>query len=570
MRRFLLFGVFLMAVICAWAQNTAVANGKTWTYETDATNGGIMITGCTPITGNLTIPDQLDGQNVVSIKDNAFLNKTGFTGTLTIPSTVKQIGYGAFSGCSGLKGDLVIPNSVTTIGAYAFNNCSGFTGNLTISNLVEKIENGTFFGCSRLTGRLTIPSLVKSIGRNAFSACSGLSGDLRIPDLVNSIGDGAFSSCRGFTGSLTIPSLVNSIGFDAFNGCSGLTGHLTIPSSVKTIGGYAFYDCMNITSISIGGGVQGIWSYAFGGSLLTSLQKVVFESNTVLKSLDLNIFGAGTIKDNLCAIDASGLTALTTVTGEMPNYGLVYLPANGVALNFTTATYTDGVSPDNVVLGSTCETLVLNDDFAYGTSNTTGPYMDKMLIKSFTANKVYYKGKTLPTGVNDCYTTYLPFEMTIPAGMEVYKLSSRSGSTLIFSKEANSTMSAYTPYLIRRESTSTGALTFDNIEMTNQNVALAPELYTVTNGSTADGWKFFGTTSPISNADAANNRLYVLDANNTWKPVLNTQTSGYVHSFRAFLQAPVGYTGAAPVAFVLDDDTTTGLDRVQADREERS
>ena len=112
----------------------------------------------------------------------------------------------AFSGCSGLT-SLTIPSSVTEIGSYAFEDCSGLTS-------------------------LTIPSSVTSIGWYAFEGCSGLT-SLTIPSSVTEIGRETFMGCSGLT-SLTIPSSVTSIGWSAFSGCSGLTS-LTIPSSVTSI-----------------------------------------------------------------------------------------------------------------------------------------------------------------------------------------------------------------------------------------------------------------------------------------------------------------------------------------------
>lgn len=517
---------------------------------------------CSGFTGDLTIPN-----SVITIGDAAFAGCAGFTGTLTISTSLNAIGDNTFYTCSGFSGNLVIPNSVQRIGNSAFAYCSGFRGTLTLPSLLREIEYGAFNGCSGFTGLLELPGSINSIGDFAFNQCFGFMGELNIPDGVITIGRYAFQECSGFSGNLKLPNSLKTVGLWAFYNCSGLQGAVTIPNSVTTIDGWTFYNCNGITSLTFGENLQSLGSYAFGADEVTALQQAIFKPNAVLTSLDLNAFGRSHVKVNLYVIDASGLSALTSVTGEMPTCGLVYLPENVTNLDLSTANDAGGTKPANLVVGNTCETLVLNDNLAYGTNNAKGPFMNRTLLHPFTATKAYYKGKTLPAGANDAYSIYLPFEMTIPTGMEAYKLSSRDGSTLIFSKETAATMSAYTPYLIRRESGSTGALSFDNVAMTNQAVELAPELYTVTNGSTTDGWQFFGTTSPIENAEAEANRLYVLDANNIWKPVVSTATDGYVHSFRAFLQAPEGYTGAAPVAFILDEGTTTGLDRVQAEIE---
>ena len=177
-----------------------------------------------------------------------------------------KLGHYIFYGCSGLT-SLTIPSSVTEIGVDAFNGCWKLTS-LTIPSGVTSIGYSAFWGCSGLTS-LTIPSGVTSIGIYAFDGCSGLT-SLTIPSSVTSIGGGAFWGCSGLT-SLTIPSSVTEIGESAFIGCSGLTS-LTIPSGVTSIGNYAFAGCSGLTSLILPSSVTWIGDEAFRGcSSLTSI-----------------------------------------------------------------------------------------------------------------------------------------------------------------------------------------------------------------------------------------------------------------------------------------------------------
>ncbi len=174
--------------------------------------------------------------------DYAFYGCSGLT-SLTIPSSVTEIGWYAFEDCSGLT-SFTIPSGVTSIGWSVFEGCSGLTS-LTIPSSVTEIGWHAFEDCSSLTS-LTIPSSVTSIGSWAFSGCSGLT-NLTIPSSVTEIGDAAFRDCSGLT-SFTIPFGVTSIGSWAFSGCSGLTS-FTIPSSVTSIGSKAFSGCSGLTNL---------------------------------------------------------------------------------------------------------------------------------------------------------------------------------------------------------------------------------------------------------------------------------------------------------------------------------
>ncbi len=140
---------------------------------------------------------------------------TGVSPTLISKTIIEN---GVFSGCEGLE-SLTIHSRVESIKEYAFKNCKGLTGTLTIPGSVKSIENGAFTNCSSLS-TLSISNGVTSIGNNAFKYCSGLTSVL-IPNSVISIGISAFESCWKLT-KLVIPEGVNSIGYSAFQSCSSL------------------------------------------------------------------------------------------------------------------------------------------------------------------------------------------------------------------------------------------------------------------------------------------------------------------------------------------------------------
>ena len=194
--------------------------------------------GCSGLT-SVTIPS-----SVTEIGPFAFSDCRSLT-SVTIPSSITKIGSSTFSGCSGLT-SVTIPSSVTEIGSSAFSGCRGLTS-VTIPSSVTKIGYETFAYCRGLTS-VTIPSSVTEIGNGAFQHCSGLT-SVTIPSSVTEIGSSTFSGCSGLT-SVTIPSSVTEIGSSAFSGCSGLTC-VTIPSSVTKIGDNAFSGCSGLTSVYV-------------------------------------------------------------------------------------------------------------------------------------------------------------------------------------------------------------------------------------------------------------------------------------------------------------------------------
>ena len=267
------------------------------------TIGGSAFWNCSGFTGSLTI-----GDNVQTIGDRAFYDCSGFTGSLTIPDNVQTIGDRAFYDCNGFTGSLTIGDNVQTIGEAAFSSCIGLTGSLTIGDNVQTIGEAAFSGCIGFTGSLTIPDNVQTIGDRAFSSCIGLTGSLTIGDNVQTIGDRAFIGCSGFTGSLTIGDNVQTIGEAAFSGCSGLTGSLTIPNNVQTIGADAFWNCSGFTgSLTIGDNVRSIGKYAFSQCIGFTGELVIPESVKEIKES--------------CFLDCDNLTSLIiTSSNTVINY----------------------------------------------------------------------------------------------------------------------------------------------------------------------------------------------------------------------------------------------------------
>ena len=217
--------------------------------------------------GTLTL-----GKNLRTIGESAFC-ESRYTGSLTIPDSVVEIGERAFYKCENLNGTLTLGRSLRTIGKEAFSGCA-FTGSLTIPEGIAEIADGTFSSLYQssgmFTGKLTLPSTLKTIGASAFSY-TDFSGELLIPDGVTSIGANAFKECDGFGGLLSLPDSVKTVGEWAFYLCKGFTG-LKLSASLTKIEERSFAHMYGLqTEVVIPEGVTEIGESAFSCSHMPSI-----------------------------------------------------------------------------------------------------------------------------------------------------------------------------------------------------------------------------------------------------------------------------------------------------------
>ncbi|MCQ2129576.1 MAG: leucine-rich repeat domain-containing protein, partial [Bacteroidaceae bacterium] len=300
--RLLLIGTLLSITICAsaeiFASGSCGANAK-WAFDLDA--GLLTIYGSGDISNyisksnapwyyyhdEITSIDIRDG--ITSIGDYAF-SELKIT-RLSIPNSVKTIGYCNFSDCTSLT-SVVISDYVTSIGVGAFENCTNLKS-LQIGKRVETL-NG-FDGCIGLTS-LEIPNSVTSI--DAFDGCTRLT-SLIIPDNVTSIT--GFYNCTSLS-SISIPHHVK-IFVPAFNNCplknvelrivdwskdnhttalskseiysyrgAKIQGEFAIPDGVTKIGSWALAQCSDISKLIIPNSVEAIGDYAFSGTSIKSVE----------------------------------------------------------------------------------------------------------------------------------------------------------------------------------------------------------------------------------------------------------------------------------------------------------
>lgn len=200
--------------------------------------------------------------------------------TVSLPDSLKTIGYRAFWDCIGIE-NLILPSTSVTLEEGAFGYCEGMKS-LTIPDTGIVLGEDAFGYCKSLEG-LIIPGTTK-VGKKAFEQCSGIK-TLQVRDGVTVLGTGAFSGCTSLE-SAVLPDSMTDMGastfssarFTSFHIPSGLTElksdvfadswltSITIPEGIKTIGESAFLRCNGLTKIVIPEGVTTIGRNAFYAS----------------------------------------------------------------------------------------------------------------------------------------------------------------------------------------------------------------------------------------------------------------------------------------------------------------
>lgn len=202
--------------------------------------------------------------DVIGIGPNAF-SECSKLGTITLPNSIKYIGFGAFS-YSNLS-SITLPESVESIKAAAFRDCHYLT-EFTIPQATTELETTIFYGCYNLK-KVTILSPLSSIPDDTFFKCSGLS-VINIPETVVSLGDAAFYYTSNLS-TLKIPRSVTNIGSQCFS-ASGITS-LDIPDGVQELPGAMFSGCSNLQEIKLPNNLNTLNKNMFSGC--RSLEKIV-------------------------------------------------------------------------------------------------------------------------------------------------------------------------------------------------------------------------------------------------------------------------------------------------------
>ena len=180
-------------------------NAATAFFAYEIADGTAIITGCDNVSGDVELPDMIQGYPVAKIGEGAFRDCTELT-SVVIPEGVTVIDKNAFYNCTGLT-SVTIPASVTSILHEAFHYCNNLEA-VYISNLAawcnirfgDSFANPLYYANNlHLDGKpiteLVIPDGVTQIKFCAFICCDSLT-SVAFPASVTSVGQAAFLDCN--------------------------------------------------------------------------------------------------------------------------------------------------------------------------------------------------------------------------------------------------------------------------------------------------------------------------------------------------------------------------------------
>ena len=198
-------------------------DGLYYRYHDDGTCA--VINGPEQYEGDIVIPSEIAHEGttyaVTAIEHLAFRNCVEMT-SVSIPSSIKEVGALAFGECTGLK-SLSINGASTVVSRYAF---KGTTN-------VEKLTINLSTITSTFSGFTNLQTLV-------------------LGDSVKAVHDYTFDSVKNYEKltNIVFNKNLERIGVEAFDGCSQLDS-VALGPNLKFIGRDAFYHCYSLKAVSI-------------------------------------------------------------------------------------------------------------------------------------------------------------------------------------------------------------------------------------------------------------------------------------------------------------------------------
>lgn len=266
--------------------------------------------------------------------------------SVTIPSTVETIAWGAFEGCSSLQ-VVNLTNGLQRIENNAFGSCSSLkTIDIPESvNFIQEGEDqpsiiyGSFNNCTALEAINVSPQneyyasidgvLYDKSFQNLFKVPAAIK-ELNMPEMLFYIHAHAAQECFNIT-TIEIPSHVKIIGCEAFVACENVTD-IIIGGEVEEIGYGAFGSFGNgkLKNVDLGGALKKIGPFAFYQTF--SLENLTFPDQ--LEEIGDNAFGRSGLKNiklpqNISNIGANAFSGCENLeSADLSSSSIVLLSAD--------------------------------------------------------------------------------------------------------------------------------------------------------------------------------------------------------------------------------------------------
>lgn len=213
---------------------------------------------------NVTIPETLDGYNVIEISANALKSKSLTDVTFDHQVTLRNE-------CFANNGSLNVTinaNLLSNISNYNYAPFEGCTVSLTISEGVTSIPSLILAHCG-LSGSITLPSTLTSIGAYSFYWNIYIT-TVNLPSALTSIGDYAFAYCTGMT-SITF-NYATDLGDNTFANCGSIIVNLNVNITTTQCASSSTgpFETDTLT-LNIGNSVTTIANNLFAGASISSL-----------------------------------------------------------------------------------------------------------------------------------------------------------------------------------------------------------------------------------------------------------------------------------------------------------
>ena len=415
--------------------------------------------------------------------------------TLILPKTLKKIGTRAFLGSQYLE-TVVLGDDLEDLEWSAFDDCAYLCKVYIMSN--KKVDLDAECAFLKSLNSHYAPSLdafyVRPSQLTQYRSDSEINSDYR---LTNAIVSGEFDEDESFLAfarhaAATADDLsgVDDI-TDWFNNYPGITN--LNPLRYTSIDSIRVADVDNLTKLK----------YIALPMTLEGIEKDAFKPATGLRYVD--------------ALFTMGDGAKSLANGGFKKAG-INIDSAPWTLAYVNSEYGTTTEHNVVVVDSTgfnCEYYDIVDGEDYCV-----PY-------AFNTKGV---GTTRVLGSKDLwYSSCLPYEMPIPAGLKAYEMfpNNREHEIVYFKRVQEGNLVPFKPYILLIDQANIGLGT---------DVAQTMPLSSAVSGLDVDtyGYRLRGTIKKISNKDAAEMGAYVLQSDHKYHPITTDNPNGYIPAYRNY------------------------------------